>query len=126
MIMIKATLFLLAFFLKVAALLTQNLLINLMRPYSPLLQNMKKTVVTITGIRPDFIRMCFVFKELDKNFNHILIHTGQHYDMKLSEVFFKQFCRESSNRQKYLSFHANACACINYNGNNRVYSIQII
>jgi UDP-N-acetylglucosamine 2-epimerase (non-hydrolysing) len=51
---------------------------------------MKKTVVTITGIRPDFIRMCFVFKELDKNFNHILIHTGQHYDMKLSEVFFKQ------------------------------------
>ncbi len=51
---------------------------------------MKRTVVTITGIRPDFIRMCFVFKELDKNFNHILIHTGQHYDNKLSDVFFKQ------------------------------------
>lgn len=51
---------------------------------------MKKTVVTITGIRPDFIRMCFVFKELDKYFNHILVHTGQHYDNKLSDVFFKQ------------------------------------
>jgi len=51
---------------------------------------MKRTVVTITGIRPDFIRMCFVFKELDKNFNHILIHTGQHYDNLLSDVFFKQ------------------------------------
>ena len=50
----------------------------------------KKTVVTITGIRPDFIRMCFVFKELDKHFNHILIHTGQHFDTQLSEVFFKQ------------------------------------
>ena len=37
---------------------------------------MKKTVVTITGIRPDFIRMCQVFKELDKKFNHVLIHTG--------------------------------------------------
>jgi UDP-N-acetylglucosamine 2-epimerase (non-hydrolysing) len=49
-----------------------------------------KTIVTITGIRPDFIRMCFVFKELDKNFNHILIHTGQHYDKSLSEVFFEQ------------------------------------
>ena len=49
-----------------------------------------KTIVTITGIRPDFIRMCFVFKELDKHFNHILIHTGQHYDNKLSDVFFEQ------------------------------------
>ena len=51
---------------------------------------MKKTVVTITGIRPDFIRMSFVFKELDKKFNHILIHTGQHYDTQLSDVFFEQ------------------------------------
>jgi UDP-N-acetylglucosamine 2-epimerase (non-hydrolysing) len=51
---------------------------------------MKKTIVTITGIRPDFIRMCAVFKELDKEFNHILIHTGQHYDKLLSEIFFKQ------------------------------------
>ena len=31
----------------------------------------QKTIVTITGIRPDFIRMSFVFKELDKNFNHM-------------------------------------------------------
>jgi UDP-N-acetylglucosamine 2-epimerase len=49
-----------------------------------------KTIVTITGIRPDFIRMSMVFKELDKNFNHILIHTGQHYDTNLSDVFFQQ------------------------------------
>jgi UDP-N-acetylglucosamine 2-epimerase (non-hydrolysing) len=51
---------------------------------------MQKTIVTITGIRPDFIRMSFVFKELDANLNHILIHTGQHFDEKLSGVFFKQ------------------------------------
>ena len=49
-----------------------------------------KTVVTITGIRPDFIRMSRVFKELDQKFNHILIHTGQHYDTLLSDIFFKQ------------------------------------
>lgn len=49
-----------------------------------------KTVVTITGIRPDFIRMSAVFKKLDQNFNHILIHTGQHYDTLLSDVFFNQ------------------------------------
>lgn len=51
---------------------------------------MRKTIVTITGIRPDFIRMSFVFKELDANFNHILIHTGQHFDTNLSGVFFEQ------------------------------------
>jgi UDP-N-acetylglucosamine 2-epimerase (non-hydrolysing) len=51
---------------------------------------MQKTIVTITGIRPDFIRMSFVFKELDANFNHILIHTGQHFDENLSGVFFEQ------------------------------------
>ena len=49
-----------------------------------------KTVVTITGIRPDFIRMKNVFKELDNSFNHIMIHTGQHYDDELSKVFFKE------------------------------------
>lgn len=49
-----------------------------------------KTIVSITGIRPDFIRMAYTFRELDKKFNHILIHTGQHYDKLLSDVFFKE------------------------------------
>lgn len=51
---------------------------------------MKKTVITITGIRPDFIRMSEIFKKLDENFNHILIHSGQHYDKLLSDVFFDE------------------------------------
>lgn len=49
-----------------------------------------KTVVTVTGIRPDFIRMSRIFKKLDENFNHVLIHTGQHYDKMLSDVFFNE------------------------------------
>ena len=48
-----------------------------------------KTVVTITGIRPDFIRMKEVFRKLDSNFNHIMVHTGQHYDDSLSKMFFE-------------------------------------
>lgn len=47
-------------------------------------------VVTITGIRPDFIRMSKVFEKLDENFEHIMIHTGQHYDDELSKVFFDE------------------------------------
>lgn len=49
-----------------------------------------KTIVSIVGIRPDFIRMSKVFKLLDENFNHILIHTGQHFDKNLSDVFFDE------------------------------------
>ena len=49
-----------------------------------------KTVMTISGIRPDFIRMSEIFKRLDTNFNHVLVHTGQHYDELLSGVFFKE------------------------------------
>lgn len=51
---------------------------------------MEKTIVTITGIRPDFIRMSKIFKKLDKEFNHVLIHTGQHFDKMLSDVFFDE------------------------------------
>ena len=50
---------------------------------------MKKTFVTVTGIRPDFIRMSEIFRKLDQNFNHIMVHTGQHFDSLLSDVFFK-------------------------------------
>jgi UDP-N-acetylglucosamine 2-epimerase (non-hydrolysing) len=49
-----------------------------------------KKIVTITGIRPDFIRMKKVFEKLDENFDHTMIHTGQHYDDELSKIFFKQ------------------------------------
>lgn len=50
---------------------------------------MKKIVMTVSGIRPDFIRMSSIFKKLDIHFNHILVHTGQHYDKLLSDVFFE-------------------------------------
>lgn len=51
---------------------------------------MEKKIVTITGIRPDFIRMSKVFERLDQNFDHIMIHTGQHYDDALSKMFFNE------------------------------------
>lgn len=53
---------------------------------------MKRNILTVSGIRPDFIRMSELFNKLDKDneINHILIHTGQHYDELLSGVFFKE------------------------------------
>jgi len=51
-----------------------------------------KTVITVTGTRPDFIRMKEVFRHLDESpkIKHILVHTGQHYDKMLSDVFFEE------------------------------------
>lgn len=34
--------------------------------------------------------MSKVFEKLDQNFEHIMIHTGQHYDDELSKIFFNQ------------------------------------
>jgi UDP-N-acetylglucosamine 2-epimerase (non-hydrolysing) len=48
------------------------------------------SIVTITGIRPDFIRMSEVFVKLDETFDHVMIHTGQHYDDELSQIFFNE------------------------------------
>lgn len=78
-----------------------------------------RTVVTITGIRPDFIRMSEIFKKLDQHFNHILIHTGQHFDKLLSDVFFDELDirkpnftlntgKESSNHYEQLSYLSKA------------------
>lgn len=51
----------------------------------------KKLIITVSGIRPDFIRMSKIFSALDNCdwCEHKLIHTGQHYDKLLSGIFFE-------------------------------------
>lgn len=48
-----------------------------------------KTIVTILGARPQFIKAKLISQELRKNFKEVIIHTGQHYDYDMSDVFFK-------------------------------------
>lgn len=45
-------------------------------------------VMTIVGTRPELIKMCCVISEFDKQFEHILVHSGQNYDYELNQVFF--------------------------------------
>ncbi len=45
-------------------------------------------IMTIIGTRPEIIKMSMVIAELDKNLEHILVHTGQNYDFELNEIFF--------------------------------------
>ena len=47
-------------------------------------------VMTVLGTRPEIIRLSEIIKELDKHFDHILVHTNQNFDNELKKVFFKQ------------------------------------
>lgn len=49
----------------------------------------KLKIITIVGTRPEIIRLARVIPQLDKYFDHILVHTGQNYDYELNEVFFE-------------------------------------
>lgn len=47
-------------------------------------------VATIIGTRPEIIRLSRVIPQMDRYFDHVLIHTGQNYDYELNEIFFKE------------------------------------
>ena len=49
-------------------------------------------IMTILGIRPDFIRMSEIIKGLDSapSVEHIFVHSGQHYSYTMDEIFFQE------------------------------------
>lgn len=47
-------------------------------------------VLTVLGTRPEIIRLCLIIKLLDQHCHHILVHTGQNFDERLSALFFKE------------------------------------
>ena len=51
-------------------------------------------IITILGARPQFIKAATVSRvihEHDKsNLEEVIIHTGQHYDVNMSDVFLRK------------------------------------
>lgn len=46
-------------------------------------------IVTVVGARPQFIKAAVGTRELRKEHKEILVHTGQHFDNNMSEIFLK-------------------------------------
>lgn len=49
-----------------------------------------KKIITILGARPQFIKAAAVSSVFGNHFDEILVHTGQHYDANMSDVFFDE------------------------------------
>lgn len=47
-------------------------------------------IVTVVGARPQFIKAAAVSRVIRRKCTEILLHTGQHYDNNMSDVFFEE------------------------------------
>jgi UDP-N-acetylglucosamine 2-epimerase len=47
-------------------------------------------IITVIGARPQFIKAVSLSKILRKHHEELIIHTGQHYDTNMSDVFFEE------------------------------------
>ena len=49
-------------------------------------------IVTIVGARPQFVKAAALSREFKKhtNIEKVILHTGQHFDKNMSDVFFEE------------------------------------
>ncbi|MEW6013967.1 MAG: UDP-N-acetylglucosamine 2-epimerase (non-hydrolyzing) [Candidatus Zixiibacteriota bacterium] len=50
----------------------------------------KPLIFSVVGARPQFIKLAPLAPVLSRRFHHIIVHTGQHYDYDMSQVFFRE------------------------------------
>jgi UDP-N-acetylglucosamine 2-epimerase (non-hydrolysing) len=53
----------------------------------------RRKILSVVGTRPNFMKIAPIVAALERRadeFEHVLVHTGQHYDAAMSEVFFAE------------------------------------
>src|SRR6266568_3277354 len=58
--------------------------------HKPERQTAAMKLLTILGTRPEFIRLSQIIRKLDGLCCHVIVHTGQNYDVNLNDVFFQE------------------------------------
>ena len=52
-----------------------------------------KKIISVVGARPNFIKIAPLYREFQKHkdqIQHLICHTGQHFDKKMSDIFFEE------------------------------------
>ncbi|MDQ1266626.1 MAG: hypothetical protein QG635_1778, partial [Bacteroidota bacterium] len=52
-----------------------------------------KKVISVVGARPNFMKIAPIdraLKRFPNSIEHLIVHTGQHYDQKMSDSFFTE------------------------------------
>jgi UDP-GlcNAc3NAcA epimerase len=64
-----------------------------------------KKILTVVGARPQFVKAAAVSRVLRQNadFEEVLVHTGQHFDYAMSEIFFREL--DIPAPQEHLAVH---------------------
>ena len=49
-------------------------------------------IVSVVGARPNFMKLAPIERELARrpDVEHVVVHTGQHYDTEMSDAFFQE------------------------------------
>src|SRR3982751_4007244 len=57
-----------------------------------MLRDSSMKVLNIVGARPNFMKIAPIVEQMKKvkDLNGVLVHTGQHYDEGMSDVFFRE------------------------------------
>jgi len=68
-------------------------------------------IVLVAGARPNFMKISPIVKEIEKTegIEYFLVHTGQHYDKKMSELFFKELDIPVPNANLGVGSSSHAC-----------------
>ena len=65
-------------------------------------------ILTVVGNRPQFIKAAALSAPLRERHEEVLVHTGQHYDDSLSQVFFDELALSEPDRELGIGGGSNA------------------
>lgn len=63
-------------------------------------------IATVLGTRPEIIKLSPLLPLLDKEFQQVIIHTGQHYDYEMDAVFFNQLHLRQPDYNLHIGSHS--------------------